>query len=82
MAGPSRERKGRSRRRASRGAQRERDLATDPGRVKRDGRWAFNLARLHGSNHEEVEAQEGQVSRREIKRFPMVRPISAKKKAL
>jgi hypothetical protein len=50
--------------------------------VKRDGRWAFNLARLYGSNHEEVEAQEGQVSRREIKRFPVVRPISAKKKAL
>jgi hypothetical protein len=50
--------------------------------VKRDGRWAFNLARLYGSDHEEAEAQEGQVSQREIKRVPMVRPIFAKKKAL
>lgn len=35
--------KGRSRRRASRGAQRGRGLATDHERVKRDGRGAFAL---------------------------------------
>jgi len=40
--------KSRSRKRSSRGAQGKLDLATDPERLKRDGRGALNSARLHG----------------------------------
>jgi hypothetical protein len=39
-------------------------------------------ARLHGSNREEVEAHEGQVSHRDIKRGLVMRPIFARMKAL
>ena len=53
---------------ASRGAQRVEGPATEPRFAKRDGRRAEALPTDGGADHEEAEAQEGQVGRRDINR--------------